>query len=42
MGLLLKNVVAASAVALVVAQNGTQKSGYGWVDPLIGTTNGGL
>jgi hypothetical protein len=42
MGLLLGSVIAASAVTLVLAQNGTRKSGYEWVDPLIGTTNGGL
>jgi hypothetical protein len=42
MGLLLRSVVAASAAILVSAQTGTRKSGYEWVDPLIGTTNGGL
>jgi hypothetical protein len=42
MGLLVwKSAVAASLLGTVIAQNGT-KSGYDWVDTLIGTTNGGL
>jgi hypothetical protein len=36
-----KSVVAASLLSVVIAQIGTGTSGYEWVNPLIGTTNGG-
>jgi hypothetical protein len=43
MGLLQKTTALAATLACVAsAQNGTRKSGYEYVDPLIGTTNGGL